>query len=261
MPKHVSKDLYFQWLEKRYADPATAKAALDMLRGKIDQATGQPYEIANMGSLTGATAPTGYKGSGQGSPQIRTDHLNNDWFGKQLVNGAWEKYSVNSPSTGWWIEWEGDAEGVFKETLIRALEVAFGIAHDEASPTNPSHIAPIQFFWICGLPRFESYISWRTVCPARKFLGFEIAPATLEVTVLILTPGYTSQAGSTQFDVEDFPSAGAGPEPGLDDYMKNDPGMIFVGQNVGNSTTTQVTMSPGVLVERMHWERGGVGKP
>ncbi len=126
------------------------------------------------------------------------------------------------------------------------MEVAFNIPNGAAVPDPPPQPHPLDFYWICGLPRFESFISW----------------TNRQVTVLILTPGYTSTPGSTQFNVVDFPPPGSDQASLLDPYMQNrNPGMIFVGQDVGSSNKLAVTMSPGVVVERMHWLRGGVGAP
>ena len=60
-------------------------------------------------------------------------------------------------------------------TLIRGLEVSLGLEVDE-DPNNSLRNWPVDFIWICGAPKFEGWVSWRT----HDATGF--------VTILMVTP-------------------------------------------------------------------------
>ncbi|MFM7536798.1 MAG: hypothetical protein ACKO91_13540 [Acidimicrobiales bacterium] len=41
-----------------------------------------------------------------------------------------------------------------RETLVRAIEIAFGLAHDQVPGPRQTHW-PIELFWKCGQAWFE----------------------------------------------------------------------------------------------------------
>ncbi|MHB8464269.1 MAG: hypothetical protein ACYDH6_21170 [Acidimicrobiales bacterium] len=116
----------------------------------------------------------------------RHAHTMCDWYGmSQTANGAWAKQKAfnrrTNPTTGYWQQWYGDAEGIMRTTLIRAAEVALGMYHDEPIPDTgfkPARHWPIQFLIKCTQPWFEGWISWRSETNRGGM-----------VTVILCTPG------------------------------------------------------------------------
>lgn len=83
------------------------------------------------------------------------------------------------PSTGFWFQYHGDVEGIVRESLIRAMEVAIGIDHDAAAPSVPDRVLPIELFWKCPQRWFEGWVTWR----------WDPAHRTGQVTLMLATPG------------------------------------------------------------------------
>lgn len=208
MPKHLTKGDYFSVMDLRYNDLRTRVQTLIHLR------TGDP--IANIGTADDPTVNTRPIAE-------RKRHLNEDWFGAPRPGG--------NGSSGWWRNWRGDAEDTFREGLIRAIEVSLGIEHRCNLHPNPRNEAdpelnrlrrlcplPMDFYWVCGVSRFEVHVSWNTH----------------QVTVITLTPGFDEP-------IEDFPPD---PEPALSTWAATrDVGMIWVGQRYDLNSQDVATMT------------------
>lgn len=139
-----------------------------------------------------------------GGPDDKEEHARYDWFGDpqfdQLAR-VWELPLGQPPygTTGWWPRWHGPAEGIMRETFIRAIEVSLGITHQPAAATSPAlknnpspdpetrqasvtpaprtnselkklkHILPlgtsrfwpIEVIWACGSPTFQGWVTWQ----------------------------------------------------------------------------------------------------
>ena len=72
----------------------------------------------------------------------RKDHQNRHWYGKTYLGpGLWGPQqpfnAVTHPRTGFWHNWYGDAEGIVRETYIRAIEVSLGIPHEVPASRAP----------------------------------------------------------------------------------------------------------------------------
>jgi hypothetical protein len=98
----------------------------------------------------------------------RVAALNRDWFGMTRDrSGKWirQASSYGSPpyTTGRWVNWWGDAEGIARTTVARAIEVALGMAPDQpiVASAPPARHWPITFVWKCGQPWFEGWVTWR----------------------------------------------------------------------------------------------------
>jgi hypothetical protein len=78
--------------------------------------------------------------------------LEEDWFGNPPVPGR--------NTTGYWVGYRGDVEGVLREGLIRAIEVSLGIAHD-GDPESAERSWPVDIQWKCPNPYFEVWVTWR----------------------------------------------------------------------------------------------------
>ena len=246
MPKHLGVGPIIKTFEERYADPAVARESLRKLREK-DTAGGWKHQLSEIGSLAAVGAVTNYQLATPATtpnPQVR-QHLNEDWFGSA------DHLDPNKQTTGWWNFWKGNPEQTMREAMTRALEISLRLKRTDAVPAEPTSFIqkvvawvrerlfggprPIRFFWICGLPRFESYVSWDQK----------------SVTVIILTPGWY-QGLDHDFDPD--------PAGALDQWVHStSAGMIFVGQNVDESAGTIVQMEPDLVVHRMDIKRDGRG--
>ena len=70
-------------------------------------------------------------------------------------------------NTGYWRNWYGNAEGIVREAFIRAIEVSLGAPHKpdqvklEDIRAEKRREWPIEVFWRCPAPWFESWVTWR----------------------------------------------------------------------------------------------------
>jgi hypothetical protein len=97
-----------------------------------------------------------------GVPDDVADHFATDWLGYEGSPPKRSKTAWNAgapKTTGWWSAWSGDAEGVLRETMIRAIEVSLGLLHgaDPAASTRQWHLT---FLWTCGAPTLQGWVSW-----------------------------------------------------------------------------------------------------
>ena len=167
-------------------------------------------------------------------------HVNEDWFGFDVDKDATGPTSGGkghpkaggpkaTPTTGWWRNWKGDAEGVFRRGLCRAIEVSLGIGPG-ADPSERTRAWPIEFFWVCGAPRFEVYVNWSQDSP----------PSTSgRVTVHIFTPGIDANwtAAAYSSDLRNV-IGGVGTAPVDKARLLRNEGMIVVGQDTRLPTST-----------------------
>jgi hypothetical protein len=139
-------------------------------------------------------------------------HVWEHWLGKptfDAASGQFRQPTTGNPSTetatGFWQHWRGPAEAILRETLLRAIEVSIGVAHeDSATPVKPdgtpvnaeqpfvtthdpakappgpySRWWPIEILWVCGAPNFQGWITWRET---------GTGPTDGQVTVVFTTP-------------------------------------------------------------------------
>lgn len=130
----------------------------------------------------------------------RTNHVNTHWYGLEVLAGTVHpRQPAGLTSTGWWNKWRGDAHGIMRETLIRALEVSLGLDHLGEAP-DPDDVEPercwqIHFLWVCGSPKFEGWLHWRKNMPDPSQGGV--------VTVVFSTPGNSESPLSLTLLAED----------------------------------------------------------
>lgn len=141
------------------------------------------------------------------SRQVWDFHVDAHWLGRHPVTGAAPPAPPFPapappppnlpPSTGWWAGWSGDAEGIARVAVIRAIEVSLGLPSIAVNLMVPPgsgapalsrqdvlsnyqvgggtlwdvYVAdaidpsmrnwPIEFVWICPVPHFEAAVSWQ----------------------------------------------------------------------------------------------------
>jgi hypothetical protein len=106
--------------------------------------------------------------------QDRLDHQNIHWYGRREVppnSGHWVEQApfdpLTNPTTGYWHNWYGNAEGIIRETYTRAIEVSLGIPHDPTMTDyasiyqNMTRSWSIEVFNRCPAPWFEGWVTWR----------------------------------------------------------------------------------------------------
>jgi hypothetical protein len=217
MPYPLAKGGLFSWLEARY----TAMKARERM-AVLDHLYTSPHLVAPSGTsgaglLSDAKTPSTFSHRGMDdlarhrSHDDRIRHLNEDWFGLG-PDGNRQRPSAAVATGDWW-NWGGDAEGIVRETLIRALEVSLGLPHDargygtttggvatDASPPNPwpkrKRRWPIQFFWICASPMFLGWVTWARFGKGRT---------EGVVTVILTTPGASNSWLTTKLTAGDNP--------------------------------------------------------
>ncbi|MGQ0431539.1 MAG: hypothetical protein ACT452_03925 [Microthrixaceae bacterium] len=175
MPYSLEKGPYFSVIED-FANGSRAR----MIETLAHLRSGAP--ISQLRALDSTTLD-----KGPYSTQQLADHLNTDWFGfVKDATGAWVRqppFDTNSADhTGFWMEWYGDCEAVFRETLIRGCEVSLGLDHGQVprGQATPRYW-PVEIFWRCPIPWFEGWVTWR-----RHGTG----AGDGQVTLLISTPGH-----------------------------------------------------------------------
>jgi len=150
---------------------------------------------------------------------------------------------ANPNTTGWWSEWYGDAEGVLRETMIRAVEVALGL-DPGMGPAAATRCWPMMFTWTCGSPMLQGWVSWCNF-DATNNNGDESGTGGV-VNVIFSTPGngqplwatpQSPGAGATAPDYDVNPTQVTGPYGllviGEDDMDVRQPGsQVF--KHVGN---------------------------
>ncbi|MEX0784732.1 MAG: nuclear transport factor 2 family protein [Dehalococcoidia bacterium] len=255
MPKHLTKGPYFNFLDQQHSTAGRAEI-LKKLRGGVP--------LADVGSVEhkGVDA-TDNKGGTVQRTRARKNHLNWHWFGNlaaiqppSAANPAGAPWPDGTPfdppnayTTGWWNNWRGDAEGIMRCTFIRALEVALGLTHfcpehpstaempDSANPHKVEDLGkPIDYYWVCGVTRFEGYVSWNEN----------------QVTVIFLTPGFP-------YSIREYQEDDLGQ---LDTFAASAKGIIHVGQHLdcGSENDNATQMSDPVITHRLEEARGGSGQ-
>jgi hypothetical protein len=106
------------------------------------------------------------------------DHIDKDWFG--IKPG-----SQSDPTSRYWPYWEGDAQGIVRETIVRAIEIALGLDHDDAAPEELPRQWHVSLLTACGIRWFEGWVSWRRVGDGA---------GDGHVTVFLLTPSHGKPA-------------------------------------------------------------------
>jgi hypothetical protein len=108
------------------------------------------------------------------------DHIDRDWFG--MTDDS------TSGTSRYWSYWRGDAQGIVRETIVRAIEVALGLDHGEDVPSTDRQRWHISLLTACGIRWFEGWISWRRVGADRD---------GGHVVVMLLTPTHGKPAEPT----------------------------------------------------------------
>jgi hypothetical protein len=160
-------------------------------------------------------------------------HVRDHWLGLEhgtynTQNGHWLQPSTGNPPTtptGWWTNWNGPAEAILRESLLRTLEVSLGLTHCPSntngatdtgsveiptpSPTVPTvpenrrdivrphttpdpvdvalvnRMWPVEILWVCGSPSLQGFVTWR---------NHGLGETEGQVTLVLTTPAINGSA-------------------------------------------------------------------
>ena len=159
MPFHLEKGPVFATLEAVYNDPQLLPGFLHSLWvGKADAL-----------GLLGVLASPMYNDkqnvlSSNATGEKRLTSMRERWFGEQGGNPQ-PAFGFGALATGYWARYHGDVRQIVAETLMSAGEVALGVDRPDdpvaAGPPTAFGPWPVEFFWKCGQPRFEGWVTWR----------------------------------------------------------------------------------------------------
>jgi len=231
MPKHLAKGSVALALDQRYSNSADALPTLTRLRTNVP--------LTDVGTFDNVPGKTPAERAA-----LKT-HFNVDWLGTD------DYLSPGKQTTGWWHNWKGDPDAVLREALIRAIEVSIGLNHGAVPPPPPPYNPPrtqplpVEFYWVCGLPKFEAYVCWNSQ----------------QVNVIMLTPGFSHHDPVVQalIQIKDFPDDSA--HPNLPAKVLGNQGILFIGQNIVDPKAKIATMQSGVVINNLDLSRGGIGAP
>ncbi len=230
MPYHLEKGPILSVLES-FANGGNAGSAATRhgkMRTVLDRLRDSSVALTAVGGLD-STNLNGGSSNPWSTYQQRADHINHDWFGI-TATGAQPGFDATNPQpTGFWVNYYGDVEGIVRETLIRALEVALGVDHDQPSSTA-SRYWRIELFWKCPNPWFEGWVTWRSE-PNATVGG--------QVTVILATPGNGGWV---------YPDPSAGRNPVIDPVSPQDDRGMWIVTHRGHQefvVNTSVETPPG----------------
>jgi len=117
------------------------------------------------------------------------DHIDEHWFGVDPIS--------RDEGETWWVNWEGPAEEVARRGMTAGLAISLGLPADDRGRVEEAinsggaetQLHWIDFSWICPVPRFQFWVSWRDM---------NNAAGDRAVTVTMATPGggqYTPPVG------------------------------------------------------------------
>jgi hypothetical protein len=135
-----------------------------------------------------------------------TEHINKNWFGLIEDPDQPGRYVQPAPPgddglpRNWpWDYWWGDVQAIVRATLIRALEVSLGVAHDaKPAPRSRQHW-PISLRAVCGLRWWEGWVSWRKLARGGYVDVVFLTPShahAVEPTLLRPSPEKKSDPGT-----------------------------------------------------------------
>ena len=163
MPYHLEKGPIFARLEAKYnGDRAELHQFLEALWLENEA-------LGEYGVLTSPMYPSPDPSAVNADPAERKTSMLEHWFGDVGGNPQPDFESIHPLTgavvrhTGYWALYYGDVRGIVRETLLRAGEAALGYVRpnpDEPLPAGTRHWA-VEFFWKCGQPRFEGWVTWR----------------------------------------------------------------------------------------------------
>jgi hypothetical protein len=171
MPYHLEKGPLLRIIERHInADRSTMQQHLAALVAN----TGPP--LAWLDLVAGLWADPAFNKPNAVAAQLVKSRIATEWFGYTPAANGWAPPDPALPTTGYWIGYTGDVEAIVRKALVWAMELALG-----KGSSNPAGKPwPIELFWKCPTPWFETWVSTRKVPNSSTGL----------VTVTFLSPSH-----------------------------------------------------------------------
>jgi hypothetical protein len=134
------------------------------------------------------------------------DRLIEKWLGWSRATGNWKPPDPAQPTTGYWIGYRGDVEGIIRRALTWTLELALGLEPGAEGTGRPTPWT-IELFWKCPSPWFEAWVVPRPaqrlvtltfVTPSHK--GSNVSETPLAVSATTMVDGVSHPVPSTEPD-------------------------------------------------------------
>lgn len=223
MPYHLEKGPTLRLLEQHLAvGRAGLRTVLDQLRASA----GSVDWVAH--ALPALWADPRFQAAPQGSGAGVRDDIVRRWFGYERttpVGSASESWArLASPTTGYWIAYDGDVGEIVRRALVWAVELALGLEPGAKGPGR-NRPYPIEVFWKCPAPWFEAWVVQRPadhggsprgvisiVFVTPSHVGSNVAESPLAASASASPPGSAHPVPSWQGDYEVLgvrPEAGA----------------------------------------------------
>lgn len=103
-------------------------------------------------------------------------HAGTDGLGA-FVRGSWFGQATAGGPTPYWLDYEGDVDGIVREALLFAMERAWSVDRGQPLPATIADRRGIELVWHCAQRWFDAWITWQS--------------AEGPVTVLFATPPHT----------------------------------------------------------------------
>ena len=245
MPYVMEKGPYFAVIEDRLSDPVQRDLLLTALYNGVALSSICGFDSTSLDLPPAKTKPKGMDHDGQ--MKDRVEHLDRDWFGMvQDPSGAWRPHvPVRDEQTGFWTDYQGDTEAILRAAMIRAIEVSLDLA--PAGPQGPAasvgtRFWPIDFYWICQGPWFQSWVVWREIESASAG-GASVG----HVTVVLTTPAAEGYPLTTKITRSKHPPDEEYESPPVADARHRKRGMWVVGHEDYTAVPISSTQRTGFL--------------
>jgi hypothetical protein len=148
MPFHLEKGHALMALEDLLNNPAnhaTLAAAYDGLRQGTPVA--QVFAAALVAPLPAKPAPVLDQYAGKAGAGGLGQFVGRSWFG--------------DGGNPYWLDYEGDVDGIIREALLFAIEKAWGVDRAEPLPAELDHSRRIDLLWHCAQRWFDAWVTWQ----------------------------------------------------------------------------------------------------
>jgi hypothetical protein len=173
------------------------------------------------------------------SPRISAserDHVRKDWFGGLQTPTS---PASNSVTTGWWSRWSGNAQGIVRETFIRAYQVSLAIPDPVGGVwdfTGDGKAATLAIVWACGSPQFQGFVSWDST-------GGRVSAVTITLATPQVAPEYIDVDTGAVRTVS--PMLVSGVEQAQQGFQPGPKGMLVIGHQWCTCMTRHARYAPG----------------
>ncbi len=77
-----------------------------------------------------------------------------------FVSGAWFGQATTPGAQPYWLDYEGDVDGIVREALLLAMETAWGVSRSQPLPASVDRSRRIVLLWHCAQRWFDAWVTW-----------------------------------------------------------------------------------------------------